>query len=239
MPNWYFEIDQLEKTPSIKDGIDYKTELQLRKTGAKLILDIGHRMGLGYNTVATGVAYFHRFYMFQSLKVFPRHVTACCCLFLAGKAEETPKKCKDIIESAEALLSKEQFSKFGADPVEEVMTLEKILLQTIKYDLEVEHPYKYLLEFAKCLKGNKEKIQKMLQMAWTFVNDSLCTTLMLQWEPQIVAIALMYLAAKLSRFKITDWVGKQPQHSNWWDMYVEDLTKQHFEDICHQVLDLY
>ena len=32
--------------------------------------------------------------MFHSFKKFHRHVTATCCLFLAGKVEETPKKCK-------------------------------------------------------------------------------------------------------------------------------------------------
>lgn len=35
-----------------------------------------------------------------------------------------------------------------------MLTLEKILLQTIKFDLQVEHPYSYLLKYAKCLKGN-------------------------------------------------------------------------------------
>ncbi len=32
------------------------------------------------------------------------------------------------------------------------MTMERILLQTIKFDLMVEHPYSYLLKFAKMLK---------------------------------------------------------------------------------------
>lgn len=51
------------------------------------------------------------------------------------------------------------------------MTLERILLQTIKFDLQVEHPYTFLLKYAKCLKGDKARLQKMVQMAWTFVND--------------------------------------------------------------------
>lgn len=33
------------------------------------------------------------------------------------------------------------------------MTLERILLQTIKFDLMVEHPYAFLLKFAKLIKG--------------------------------------------------------------------------------------
>lgn len=86
-------------------------------------------------------------------------MTACVCLFLAGKVEETPKKCKDIIKIAKSQLSEAKFSTFGEDPKEEVMTLERILLQTIKFDLQVEHPYSYLLEYAKCLKGKQFKIK--------------------------------------------------------------------------------
>lgn len=136
------------------------------------------------------------------------------------------------------------------------MTLERILLQTIKFDLQVEHPYSYLLKYAKCLKGthmnlintimnhtlnnkihygyiagDKNKLQKMVQMAWTFVNDSLCTTLSLQWEPEIIAVALMYLAGKLSKFEVVDWNGRQPKHLRWWDMFVEDVTMDLLEGL--------
>lgn len=71
-------------------------------------------------------------------------------------------------------------------------------------DIQVDHPYSALLKYAKCLKGDKPKLQKMVgvplnrnkfinnypheiqvQMSWTFVNDSLCTTLCLQWEPEV------------------------------------------------------
>ncbi|KAK4035876.1 cyclin-K [Daphnia magna] len=240
MPCWYYEKKDLKReTPSIHDGIDFETESRYRKEGARFIIDTGTKMGLRYDTMATGVVYFHRFYMFHSFKEFPRYVTACCCLFLAGKVEETPKKCKDIIKVAKASLSEAQFQQFGEDAKEEVMTLERILLQTIRFDLQVEHPYGYLIKYAKSLKGDKSKLQKMVQMAWTFVNDSLCTTLCLQWEPEVIAIALMYLAGKLSKFEITDWSGRQPRHIRWWDMFVEDISLEILEDICHQVLDLY
>lgn len=239
MPNWYYEKKDLRNTPSIRDGIDFETERRYRKEGARFIMQTGTSMGLGHNTVATGVVYFHRFYMFHSFKTFPRYVTACCCLFLAGKVEETPKKAKDIIKTARSLLTDQKFVSFGEDPKEEVMTLERILLQTIKFDLQVEHPYSFLVKYAKCLKGDSAKLQKMVQMAWNFVNDSLSTTVSLQWEPEIIAVALIYLASKLSKFTVVDWVGKQPEHLKWWDMFVQDVTMEILEDICHQVLDLY
>uniref|UniRef100_U5EEQ9 Cyclin-K n=1 Tax=Corethrella appendiculata TaxID=1370023 RepID=U5EEQ9_9DIPT len=239
MPCWYYDKKDLRNTPSIQDGLDYETERRYRKEGARFIVSAGSQMGLGHNTVATGVVYFHRFYMFHSFQTFPRYVTACCCLFLAGKVEETPKKCKDIIKTAKGMLSDQKMLSFGDDPKEEVMTLERILLQTIKFDLQVEHPYTFLVKYAKCLKGDSSKLQKMVQMAWNFVNDSLSTTVSLQWEPEIIAVALIYLASKLSKFTVVDWIGKQATHLKWWDMFVSDVTMEILEDICHQVLDLY
>ena len=87
-------------------------------------------------------------------------------------------------------------------------THERVLLQTIKFDLQVEHPYARLLKFAKQLNGQciialesverfvyiytrknhttiltlytgeKAKIEKLVQMAWTFVNDRyVCTVI--------------------------------------------------------------
>ncbi|CAN8000346.1 unnamed protein product, partial [Ixodes hexagonus] len=240
MPNWYYNKKALRKTPSFIDGISVEKEQRYRREGARFIINVGTKMGLRYDTMATGVVYFHRFYMFHSFKTFPRFITACCCLFLAGKVEETPKKCKDIIKTARSFLTEKQYLSFGEDPKEEVMTMERILLQTIKFDLQVSHPYGFLLKYAKCLKGgDKGKLQKMVQMAWTFINDSLCTTLCLQWEPEVVAIALIYLAGKLSKFEVTDWVGRTSRHSRWWEVYVEDISLELLEDICHQVLDLY
>ncbi|XP_065119806.1 cyclin-K isoform X3 [Paramisgurnus dabryanus] len=246
-PCWYWDKKDLARTPSQSDGLDPATEARYRREGARFIFDVGTRLGLHYDTLATGITYFHRFYMFHSFKQFPRYVTGACCLFLAGKVEETPKKCKDIIKTARSLLNDVQFAQFGDDPKEEVMVLERILLQTIKFDLQVEHPYQFLLRYAKqlkdhsrsCFSGDKNKVQKLVQMAWTFVNDSsLCTMLSLQWEPEIIAVAVMYLAGRLCKFDIQEWTSKQSSR-RWWEQFVQDVPVELLEDICHQILDLY
>lgn len=152
--------------------------------------------------------------------------------------EETPKKCKDIIRKAQTILanSPHQLASFGDDPKEEVITMERILLKTIKFDLQIDHPYRFLIEYAKCLKSNgavpKEQV---VQKAWNFINDSLELTICLQWEPEIIAVAMMYLACKMSKYEVADWRGKTPEHQKWWDMFVKDMTKNVLEEICHQV----
>ena len=46
-----------------------------------------------------------------------------------------------------------------------------------------------------------------------------------------MAIAVMYLAVKLSKFEVKDWMNRLQHHLNWWDQFVDDLEasgKQNF-----------
>lgn len=76
-------------------------------------------------------------------------------------------------------------------------------------------------------------------MAWTFINDSLNTMLCLQWEPEIIAVAMLYMSGKINGFEFEAFVGPSKVHSVWWDLFVKDVSKNVLEDICHQLLDLY
>ncbi|XP_046849420.1 cyclin-K-like [Xenia sp. Carnegie-2017] len=239
MVKWYFSKDKiLNRTPSRSNGVDYPTECRYRREGCRFIMDMGNKLGLRYDTMATGVIYFHRFYMKQSFKTFPRWVTACASLFLAGKVEETPKKCRDIIMVAKKMLSEHHFRLFGDNPREEVMMSERVLLQTIKFDLQVEHPYGTLLKIGKLLKGDKGKIQKLVQMAWTFVNDSLSTSLSLRKRPEILAIAHFNLAGRLGNFDLKTSTDS-PSNKPWWFTFNKDCNESAVEDVCNEMLELY
>lgn len=92
--------------------------------------------------------------------------------------------------------------------------------------------------------------------------------LSLQWEPEIIAVAVMYLAGRLCKFDIQEWTAKQSSR-RWWEQFVQDVPVELLEgtpleaitlpafslsfqtcrnkkktclyllDICHQILDLY
>lgn len=50
----------------------------------------------------------------------------------------------------------------------------------------------------------------------------------LQWEPQIIAVAVMYLAGRLSKFDIQDWTSKQSSR-RWWEQFVYDVPVEVLE----------
>lgn len=68
------------------------------------------------------------------------------------------------------------------------MTLERILLQTIKFDLQVEHPYSYLIKYAKCLKGELNSSLCVLNVTacggWIEVCMSSALAVLLEYYPK-------------------------------------------------------
>lgn len=60
------------------------------------------------------------------------------------------------------------------------------------------------------------------------VPGSLCTMLSLQWEPEIIAVAVMYLAGRLCKFDIQEWTAKQSSR-RWWEQFVQDVPVELLE----------
>ena len=62
---------------------------------------------------------------------------------------------------------------------------------------------------------------------------SLCTNLCLQWEPDIIAVSLMYLSSRLTKVELSDWEGKViGSKAKWYDFMVPDVTLDIMEGSC-------
>lgn len=67
------------------------------------------------------------------------------------------------------------------------------------------------------------------------VLSSLCTMLSLQWEPEIIAVAVMYLAGRLCKFDIQEWTAKQSSR-RWWEQFVQDVPVELLEGASHEAV---
>ena len=230
-----FDKKQLRHTPSQSDGIDYLTEIRYRKEGAKFIQSSVKELGLTYDTMATGCVFFHRFFMHHSFEKFNRWVMSSACLFLAGKVEETPKLSKDVVRTAKNLLNSDQFKSYGSAPLDEMLLYEKILLQTIKFDFNITHPYKFILKYAKQFRGDKKRKEEVVQMAWNFCNESFCTPLALFYPPDCIAGALLGLSAKRCNFPIRispELIQDELFDTPWWSYFIESpITVNEVDEI--------
>ncbi|CAD6196089.1 unnamed protein product [Caenorhabditis auriculariae] len=230
---WIWTSDEVKNAPSIRAGMSQKEETRLRREGCKIVVEVGSTLRLKANpTMATASTYFHRFYMYHTFSDFPRELTALGCLFLAGKVEETPKKCRDICNSAVQRFP-DIFNSY-ASLTDEVMGIERVLLQTLKFDLQVDLPYEALLEYGKIFPGvSKEQMSETIQIAWTFINDSYYTTLCITVEAQLIAIALLHLAFTVKEVKLG------AVENTWWEQDVSNWSNEAVDRTCHMVLDFY
>jgi len=80
---------------------------------------------------------------------------------------------------------------------EVVLCAERVLLHALGFQLNVEHPYKHLLVNIKKMGHSgliEEKLNRDLaQVAWNFANDSLRTTLCLNYGAKEIADGVLYL----------------------------------------------
>ncbi|KAK9704502.1 hypothetical protein K7432_010145 [Basidiobolus ranarum] len=232
---WYFKREEIEKTPSIQDGTPFEKELIERAKGCNFIVSVGRSLQLPQLTLATATTFLHRFFMRQSLKDYHYYDIGATCLFVATKVEETLRKLKDLIvvcvqkaQKNDKLLVEEDSKEFKRWR-DMILYNEEIVMETICFDLAIEHPYVSLLRFTRELKGSKP----LAQTAWAFLNDSLRTTLCVTYRPHIVAAAALYIASKYLDEKLGDPVEGKP----WWE--VVDASIQDIQDASSQILDQY
>ncbi|XP_020575630.1 cyclin-T1-4-like [Phalaenopsis equestris] len=237
---WYFSRQEIEEnSPSRSDGIDANKEAYLRKSYSTFLQDLGMRLQVPQVTIATAIVFCHRFFLRQSHAKNDRRTIATVCMFLAGKVEETPRRLMDVIRVSYEIIHKKSplaaqkmkrnFQGASEQQKELILMAEKLVLATLGFDLNVQHPYRPLVEAIKKFKVAKCSLAKV---AWNFVNDGLRTSLCLQFHPQHIAAGAIFLAAKFIKVKLP-----ADGDRTWWQEF--NVTPRQLEDISNQLLELY
>ncbi|URE29525.1 Cyclin, N-terminal domain [Musa troglodytarum] len=236
--SWFFSKEEIEKnSPSRKDGIDLRKESQLRMSYCSFLRDLGIRLGLPQVTIATAIMFCHRFYLRQSHAKNEWQIVATVCMFLASKADETPCGLDRIVvvayetmhkrdpTAARRVRQKDFFEKQKAL----ILIGERLLLSTLRFDFNIQHPYRPLLNALKKLGITQKEVR---QVAWNYVNDWLWTTLCLQYKPHYIAAGSLFLATKLHNVRLPSEEGGYV----WWHEF--DINPQQLEVVIQQMKQL-
>jgi len=171
-------------------------ENECRLTTCAFLQESGQKLRLPQLSIATAIVFYHRFYARESYENYERFQVATTCLFLASKVEETPRKLRDVIvesykvqhNTVQPPENDQEFFRLK----EQVLICERELLRVLGFDLAVEHAYRPLLAYVKSISGPRD----LAQIAWNFINDSLRTTICLQYAPRCVAAAAAVMASE-------------------------------------------
>lgn len=75
-----------------------------------------------------------------------------------------------------------------------------------------------------------EKNQKMMQMAWNFMNDSLRTDVFVRYQPETIACACIYLTARKLSVNL-------PANLPWFGVFC--VSENQILDVCYRICQLY
>uniref|UniRef100_A0A672Y4I4 Cyclin T2b n=1 Tax=Sphaeramia orbicularis TaxID=375764 RepID=A0A672Y4I4_9TELE len=233
---WLFTREQLENTPSRRCGIEADRELSYRQQAANLIQDIGQRLNVSQLIINTAIVYMHRFYMIHSFTKFHRNIISQTTLFLAAKVEEQPRKLEHVIKIAHACINPQEpaldtKSNAFQQQAQELVALETIVLQTLGFEITVDHPHTDVVRCSQLVRASKDLAQTSYFMA---TNSLHLTTFCLQYRPTVVACVCIHLACKWSNWEIP--VSTDGKH--WWEYVDRTVTLQLLDDLTHEFLQI-
>lgn len=243
LERWIFSKELLKNTPSIRAGMTSEVELNQRQQAAQFIQDMGQRLSVNQLCINTAIVYMHRFYMYQAFtdgakteRRFHRQAIAAAALFLAAKVEEQPRKLEHVVRVAHVLSNRERpqldpKSDQYMEKAQELVTNENVILQTLGFDVQIEHPHKSVVNCCNLVKASKDLAQSSYFMA---TNSLHLTTFCLQYKPTVVACVCIHLACMWSNWEIP----KSSEGKDWFYYVDRSVTKELLEELTKEFLNI-
>ncbi|EYU45637.1 hypothetical protein ABFS82_14G015900 [Erythranthe guttata] len=231
----FMSRDEIERcSPSRKDGIDVLQETCLRYSYCGFLQNLGLRLDLPQTTIGTAMVLCHRFFVRRSHASHDRFLIATAALFLTSKSEETSRPLDDVLRLSCEIFHGQQFHVLSYIlPIdwfgqyrERIMEAEQLILTTLNFELNVEHPYESLTSTLEKIGFSQSNLGNL---ALTLVSEGLRSSLWLQFKPHQIAAGAAYLAAKFLNMNL-------PSCHNVWNGF--HTPPSVLRDVAHQLMEL-
>ncbi|KAM4704101.1 cyclin-L2 [Rhinophrynus dorsalis] len=236
LENCLMPAEKCALTPSIVDGLDVDTEVDLRCMGCELIQSAGILLRLPQVAMATGQVLFQRFFYTKSFVKHSMEHVSMACVHLASKIEEAPRRVRDVINVFHRLRQLREKQKpaplvLDQDYVNlknQIIKAERRVLKELGFCVHVKHPHKIIVMYLQVLECERNK--HLVQTSWNYMNDSLRTDVFVRFNPETIACACIYLAARTLEISL-------PNRPHWFLLF--GATEDDIKEICLHILRLY
>ncbi|KAL2463940.1 cyclin-T1-4 [Forsythia ovata] len=228
--------DEIERcSPSRKDGIDSLQETHLRYSYCAFLQNLGVRLDMPQTTIGTAMVLCHRFFFRRSHASHDRFLIATAALFLSAKSEETARPLNDVLRASCEILHKQDFTLLSyLLPIdwfeqyrERIFEAEQLILTTLNFELNVQHPYDSLTSTLEKL-GLSQSV--LVVLALNLVSEGLRSSLWLQFKPHQIAAGAAYLAAKFLNMNLASC------NDVWHEFQTSPSV---LKDVAHQLMELF
>uniref|UniRef100_F6S1V1 Cyclin-L2 n=1 Tax=Monodelphis domestica TaxID=13616 RepID=F6S1V1_MONDO len=158
------------------------------------------------------------------------------CVHLASKIERAPRRTRDVINVFHRLWHLREKKKpvpllLDQDYVDlknQIIKAERRILKELGFCVHVKHPHKIIVMYLQVLEC--ERNQHLVQTSWNYMNDSLRTDVFVRFQPESIACACIYLAARTLEIPL-------PNRPHWFLLF--GASEEEIQEICFKILLLY
>jgi len=244
-----------------KDGIPKEKERQMRFEVVSFMTYYGIFFKLPQTSIAKGIVIFHQVSKQISFKKFDRLLYGAVCIFLASKIDDHPRPLREFVKAFDYMniIHKKQMAKNVSNPYfepsysevseegfknhnidskklndleDKFSNTEIEILKLIGYDLDIELSYSYL-DYVK--KSPIIPDANFLKIANNFINDSMRTLVCLFYEPRVICLAAMNLAAVFLNHKFSNLENDKP----WYHVFGDDIEMEIVEEVTLHIMEIY
>ncbi|GBG28750.1 Cyclin-C [Hondaea fermentalgiana] len=167
---------------------------------------VGKSLGWRQTVIATSKLLYKRFFVVTCMdERYDPRLIAVTCLYLAAKVEELGQyNLRDLLKKVQEVQSREGFQipKYSHQHVHD---FEFHILDALSFDLVVFHPYQYL---SKYVRDAQIEDQICVDAAWSILNDSYLSDVILLYPPYLIAIAAFYMACVQTNVDSKKWFSQ-------------------------------
>lgn len=241
MPLVYYTREDLEKmNPNRAAGLELASEQRYRTAVCGFIFDAGRALNLPQLTIATSLVYCQRLFTVKPL-VSDRFAASMACLWLATQVEQHMLPLNRIIyvcfnvknDNDPVKLKNLYNQQFFEGLVQKVLQIQVEVISACGNVVKFDHPYIFAFTYLRYMfvKGmlHEQQYKDMVHVTSNLLHDSFRTQLSLQFDPEWIAVSLVFLSGRLLNVEIN---GK-------FMLEACGIPSQTVEDICAQFLELY
>lgn len=253
---WLFSASDMQYTPSVLlSHMPPEQEKYCRWKGVQMIFRIGEYMRVGNHVTSTASIFFQRFFMRRALVRDPRErgldsftlqEMAPTCIFLACKVEEYHRKLHGIIQATMAVLDRSPAGLEAAEartfePDEKsdeyrrwkelILLYEERLLETLCFDLIIEHPHPIAIKACKRLNANRDMAQLTVVLLNILLYGSVCTF----YDAATLAAGAFQKACNLVEVDPTSYTEALAISRSWYDAF--DVEKEEVDEAMPDIDD--
>ncbi|KAI6170155.1 hypothetical protein M3Y98_01210100 [Aphelenchoides besseyi] len=252
-PKFFFTTEELQRSPSILNGLSFKEEEQKLQLGCTMVRRMAERLNefqkeavkISQLCVSVTLIQVRRFFTIHSLKYFDPVDVGAAALFMTAKTEECPRRLETIVRAWYRIryeldtgdftkivtITKTDCDKFA----DYICWLENLILRSIGFNFTISVPHPIVLQLSQMHRPGDKKFHEAV--FWLTTDALHMTNWAVRYSPALIGCAAFYMTAL---WKDPNYIfPAQNNGKEWYNRMDSTITMEQLQEMTLEFLKVW